>query len=241
MKKPFKVYLPTPNQKIKRLSPPWRRHIPMKTPISPCRILSIFGLCSENIRRSRIFSYLIGGMLIFASAFPTNAEVFTVRGSCDNNSLTVEIEGVSNLELNYSTQVFSEGTWSCDYHYLADFPMPGKTVSIKAHLTPAVSDELHSVGLDFDGIYAASRDYNNGYVDCLSPPIANYQPLDDLSISAPYTECTYPLTSGASSITWEIVDCNVSVKRMRMTTWTSIRIHARESYCAGNPLECPWT
>ena len=178
---------------------------------------------------------------MIAPAFPVNAEVFTVSGSCNNNLLTVEIEGVSNLELYYSNDVLLGNTLFCDRSYYADFPMPGKTVSINAHPTPAVSGELHQVEVRLDGRFDWSYDYNNDDVTCLSPPIANYQPLDDVDISTCYTESTYPFTSSSSFMTWQIVDCDVDEDRMEMTSWLSISINARESYCAGNPLECPYT
>jgi hypothetical protein len=168
------------------------------------------------------------------------AAAYTLTESCAGNSITVTIGGVSNVSRNSESTTVFEGTTFCNIDYDADFPMPGRTVSISVQPSTS-SGQLHQVGASVDGQHVYAQDFDDSAVDCDTPPVPSGAPLEPVDLSVCYSEASYPFSSDASLNTWNIVDCTVDYDRMKMASWLIVRVNARRSHCADNPELCKFT
>lgn len=199
------------------------------------------------------FSFIFCGLLATPILLPQPAwgDCSFQTDPCNGNIVKITIGGVSDCEVinhadNWGDDTIIGNTRFCNYSVYADFPMPGKAVSIGVEPVVASTSQLHQLDADIDGIYASSIDWEPCIGCCFNqehpaePQKIGDQPVD-ISLSACYAEATHPFTASAALLTWDIVPCEVENDRTEQTSWIGVSIEARQTYCADDPGNCPYT
>lgn len=170
-----------------------------------------------------VFLLILGQVLV-----PLHA--YGVTESCAGNSMTVNYTGIANAVKYFDNDVLVGGTLFCDRSYTADFPVPGKPISVNVSAGPMSTYDEHLLTANIDGLQLSSSG------GCNSP-----DSLATFDVTGGYCEANVPFAAIQADLrTWNYNSQEFTCQGQD-GTWLSIDIEPNETYCAGDASECRYT